>query len=105
MKIDEKELIKRLSNRRCCSECGKIYNLKFTPPKLNMICDNCNGNLYIRNDDKNKTIKHRLDVYNKETKPLITFYQNLGLVAHIDSKGTINKIHNKITNVINDSFK
>ena len=102
MNIDEKEIINRLSSRRCCSTCGKIYNLIFSPPKSINKCDKCSGKLFQRNDDKDETIKHRLDVYSKETKPLINFYENLKLVFHINAKGSIEEIHHRIINILNN---
>ena len=102
MNIDEKEIINRLSSRRCCSICGLIYNLIFSPPKSINKCDECSGKLLQRNDDRDETIKHRLDIYSKETKPLINFYENLKLVFHINAKGSIEEINHRIINIINN---
>ena len=81
--IDDKILIERLSKRRTCPECGAVYHLKFNPPEEDLICDQCGTKLIQRRDDKPKVIKKRLEVYRKETQPLLEKYQEKGLVKKI----------------------
>lgn len=78
-------IIARLSNRRVCKACGHNYNVKFHPPKVEGKCDECGGELYTRDDDKLESITNRLDVYRKQTEPLIGFYREKGKLTDIDS--------------------
>lgn len=78
-------IIARLSNRRVCKNCKQNYNVKFMSPKVEGVCDKCGGELFTREDDKLESITHRLEVYRKETEPLIDFYRNLNKMTDIDS--------------------
>ncbi len=71
---DDRTLVKRLSSRRACSECSRITNLIFSPPKIDMKCDHCGGDLFQRDDDKEEVILKRLEVYRDQTKPLVRYY-------------------------------
>lgn len=76
MDVPERVIIERLSNRRICRNCGAIYNAKYSPkPKVEGKCDRCGGELYQREDDKTDVIKNRLRVYEKQTQPLIEYYE------------------------------
>ena len=79
------EIIKRLSNRRVCRKCGTNYNLVFNPPKKDNACDICNRELYQREDDKEETIKNRLEVFAKQTIPLKNYYKEKKLLKVIDA--------------------
>jgi adenylate kinase len=68
-------IIQRLSGRLVCSACGANFHVTNMPPKVAGVCDNCKGSLYQRNDDKEETIKKRLEVYKKEVTPLINYYE------------------------------
>ena len=94
--VPDNLIITRLSNRRSCKECGQVYNLIFEPPKNAGKCNNCNEELYLREDDNPATVQQRLNVYHKQTKPVIKYYSNQGLTKVIDSKGTIDKIRFEI---------
>ncbi|MBQ2601147.1 MAG: adenylate kinase [Treponema sp.] len=83
--VDNQLIIDRLSNRRVCKECKANYNVKFMPPKVEGKCDKCGGELFTREDDKLESITHRLEVYRKETEPLIDFYRKLNKMIDIDS--------------------
>ena len=83
--VDNELIIARLSNRRVCKSCGANYNVKFMPPKVEGKCDKCGGELYTRDDDKLESITNRLDVYRKQTEPLIGFYREKGKLTDIDS--------------------
>ena len=96
MDVPDNLIITRLSNRRSCKECGQVYNLIFEPPKNAGKCNNCNEELYLREDDNPTTIQQRLNVYHTQTKPVIKYYSNQGLTKVIDSKGTIDKIRFEI---------
>lgn len=77
-------VIKRLSTRRVCKKCGANYNILTLPPKVEGVCDKCGGELYQRDDDKTESIKHRMEVYAKETEPLIDFYNKKGVLKDVD---------------------
>ena len=83
--VDNDLIIARLSNRRIRKNCKANYNVKFMPPKVEGKCDKCGGELFTREDDKLESITHRLEVYRKETEPLIEFYKKLGKITDIDS--------------------
>ena len=73
--VPEWIIIERLSSRRICQNCGAIYNLLFLKPKNNMVCDKCGGPLYQRSDDTPKVIKKRIEVYERQTHPLLEYYR------------------------------
>lgn len=85
LNVPDEDIIKRTSSRVICSnkDCGASYNTIFMPPKVEGICDICGSPLIKRKDDNPETIKERLDVYYKNTKPLINFYEKMGLLESI----------------------
>jgi adenylate kinase len=89
-------LITRLTGRRVCPSCGTSYHLEFNPPKTEGICDNEGAELTQRKDDNEETVKNRLEVYDKETKPIINYYEQKGLVYNVDGVGTVSEIFDRI---------
>ncbi|MDY3899870.1 MAG: adenylate kinase [Bacilli bacterium] len=89
LEVDDDLIVRRIVNRRSCPKCGKGYNLITYPPKKEGICDVCNTPLFTRKDDNKETVTSRLDVYNKQTRPLVDYYDKLGKLVSIDSNGTI----------------
>jgi len=85
--VAREELIKRLSGRRTCRDCGALYHIIFDPPTNVGICNKCNGDLYQRDDDHEDIIASRLDVYDRETAPLLAYYRTRGLLAEVDGTG------------------
>ena len=98
--VPEGELLKRLTGRRTCKKCGAMYHVIFNPPKQEGVCDKCGGELYQRADDNEETVKARLEVYNKQTKPLIDFYEKKGLLRRIEGTGSIQDIFNRIVQLL-----
>lgn len=92
----DEELIKRLSRRRVCERCEAVYHLDFEPPRQADICDKCAGRLYQRADDKEETIKRRLEVYSEQSEPLIDYYQKKGLLVSIMGKGSISEVFDEV---------
>ena len=90
------ELISRLSGRRTCRKCNAVYHVKFNPPKKPNICDDCGGEVYQRSDDSQETIKKRIDTYNAQTKPLVDYYKEKGLLFSIDGDKPINEVTSDI---------
>ena len=82
---DGKELVRRISGRRVCKNCGAPYHIETMKPKVEGVCDVCGGPLYQRNDDNEDALKVRLNHYINETKPLLDFYQERGLLTNFDS--------------------
>lgn len=87
--VEDDKIVERLSQRRECSKCGAPYNLTFNKPEVDNVCDKCGGALIQRADDNVETIKHRLDVYHKETEPIKEYYKNLGLLVEADGEEEI----------------
>jgi adenylate kinase len=100
IEMDNEQLIRRLTGRRTCRDCGAMSHLTFDPPKKEGICNKCGGELYQRDDDKEGTIRARLQVYEKQTAPLIAYYRKRGLLRTIDGVGDIEKIFREIVEAI-----
>lgn len=98
--VDKEELLGRITGRRTCRLCGKGYNLAFDPPKQEGICDECSGELYQRDDDSEKTMRYRLDVYEQQTAPLIDYYGRESLLRTVSGTGSIEDIQHIILNSI-----
>ena len=79
--------MRRLSGRRTCRNCGAMSHVLFDPPRRDGICDRCGGELYQREDDREETIRARLEVYDRATAPLIAFYKGRGLLREVDGTG------------------
>jgi len=101
MEIDDSLIINRLSSRRSCKSCSKIYNLLFDPPTSQGKCNVCGDDLFLREDDTPQTIQKRLDIYHKETKPLIQYYTDKNIGKSIDAQGSIEEVKNNIIDAIN----
>jgi len=97
--VPDDELVKRLSGRRMC-KCGVSYHLEFNPPKKEGVCDVCGGELYHRDDDKEKAILNRLEVYKTQTQPLIDYYNKAGIIADINGAGQIGEIFEEISTAL-----
>lgn len=100
IKVSHKEIIKRLSGRRVCRNCGEGYHIIFNPPVDDKKCDKCKGEIYQRDDDKEDTIEARLKVYDEQTAPLIDFYKEKGSLVTIDGIGGFQEITEKIVNAV-----
>jgi len=98
--VADEELVRRLTGRRTCKECGAGFHIMYKKPKQEGICDQCSGPLIQRDDDKEATIKNRLAVYNEQTEPLIQYYKNDGALVDIEGTGSIDDIFGRISAVI-----
>jgi adenylate kinase len=90
--VDYDEVVKRLSGRRTCKQCGHVWHLQFDPPTEQGICDKCGGELYQRDDDLPETVQHRLEVYADQTAPLVDFYRDAGKLVAIDALGAVEDV-------------
>jgi adenylate kinase len=98
--VPKDDLMKRLTGRRTCKSCQQMYNIYYSPPKKEGICDKCGGELFQRDDDKEATIKKRLDVYDASTAPLIDYYKKKGILKSVMGVGSIDEIFNKVCNIL-----
>jgi adenylate kinase len=92
----DEELIKRISGRRTCRDCGAMFHVIYDPPRNMNLCNSCNGELYQRDDDAEDTVRMRLEVYAASTRPLLEHYERLGLLIPIDGIGRAEDIGKRI---------
>ncbi len=85
IEISEDEILRRMSGRRVCEACGSSFNMQAIPPRVEGVCDNCGGKLIQRKDDTPETVHKRLEVYHKETKPLVGYYAERGLLKVVET--------------------
>ncbi|NQY51109.1 MAG: adenylate kinase [Piscirickettsiaceae bacterium] len=95
--IDYKELIQRLTGRRTCNNCGAIYNIHSSIPLIKDNCNHCNGKLFIRTDDNEETISNRIKIYEKQTIPLINYYNEQNKFHSIPGTGDIDEIASTVS--------
>lgn len=103
--VSDDELVERLTARRMCTVCGRIYNLKFEAPRIPGRCDDsdCRGELVQRDDDKESTIRERLRVYHESTEPILDHYSARGLTRHVDgSPGSLDAVTTAIESVLDE---
>lgn len=100
LNVDFDILMQRLTGRRTCGTCGRVYNIYTTPPKLEGRCDVCGGALRSRADDNEETIGNRLRVYETQTRPLIQYYQRKGKMVEVDGVGDIQTIFARLIEVL-----
>jgi adenylate kinase len=99
--VGREELIRRLSGRRTCPQCGAMYHVQFDPPATAGVCDRCCGTLVQRDDDREDTIRARLDVYDRATAPLIAFYRVRGLLRAVDGTGSAAQVMDRVLVQVN----
>jgi adenylate kinase len=90
--VDEDEVVRRLSGRRTCRRCERVWHVMYDPPAQPGTCDDCGGELFQRDDDKEQVIRHRLEVYSSQTAPLIAFYADEGILVGIDATGPVEEV-------------
>lgn len=90
----EDELVKRISGRRSCPQCGAVANVHFTPPAVEGKCDRCGGELVLRADDEPDTVRRRLQVYESQTAPLVDWYEHSeAALSRVDAEGAVDTVH------------
>jgi adenylate kinase len=90
--VDDDEVIRRLSGRRTCRGCGKIWHIEFDAPTREGVCDRCGGELFQRDDDKAETVSERLRVYARDTAPLVDYYGAQSKLVGIDATGPVEDV-------------
>ncbi len=98
--LSDEVIVKRLSDRRSCPECGEIYHLEAKPPKKTGLCDKCDAKLVLRDDDKEDVILHRLEVYRKNTAPLLARYDKMGLIVETDGEVPIDGLRDHLKKIL-----
>ena len=98
--VDQEFLMERLTGRRICKSCGSTYHLVFNPPTKDDVCDRCGGELYQRADDNAETVQNRLEVNQKQTKPLLDFYEGKGYLRNINGQQDIRKVFDDLDQLL-----
>jgi len=98
--VPDENIVKRMSGRRACVTCGATYHIEHVPPKKEGICDSCGSELILRDDDKPETVLNRLDVYHKQTQPLIDFYSAKGVLKNVDGTLDMADVFTSITDIL-----
>lgn len=100
IEVPDEKIIERMAGRRACLSCGATYHIVTVPPKKEGICDICGGELILRDDDKAETVQTRLDVYHKNTQPLIDYYKAEGSLRDIDGTVSPEEVFDEIVKVL-----
>ena len=100
IEVDKNILVSRAVGRRICKSCGATYHVEFNPPKIEGVCNVCQGELYQRADDNEETVSKRIQVYLDETKPLVNYYSQEGIIANINGQQSIDKVFADIVNAL-----
>ena len=98
--VPDENIVKRMSGRRACPKCGATYHIVYAAPKAENICDKCGSELIIRSDDKPETVQDRLNVYHKQTEPLIAYYKNEGVLKEVDGTQDLEKVFEDVVNIL-----
>lgn len=102
LKVEKEALIKRLTGRRVCKDCGASYHIVNIPPKKEGVCDICGGELIQRKDDNIKTVENRINVYEEQTAPLIGYYKEAGSLVDFDGEASLDEVFDAIVQAIGE---
>lgn len=102
VEVPDENITKRMAGRRACVNCGATYHIEFNAPKKEGICDACQGELILRDDDKPETVKKRLDVYHEQTQPLISFYEKQGILVTADGTKKVEEVFEEILGLVGE---
>jgi adenylate kinase len=101
MKVDDEELVERISGRFACAKCGKTYHDRFDPPKHPGICDACGGTEFVRREDDNaETVRSRLEVYHRQTAPVADYYGGQGKLKTVDGMASMDEVTRQLDEVL-----
>ena len=100
VEVPDENIINRMSGRRACLTCGATYHIVYNPTKEEGVCDKCNAEVVLRDDDKPETVKKRLDVYHEQTQPLIDYYNGKGVLNEVDGTQDMEDVFNAIIEVL-----
>lgn len=99
VEVPDEEIIGRLTGRLTCPDCGAMYHVETMKPKVEGVCDACEGKLIVRDDDKEETIRQRLATYHAQTSPLIAYYDDKNLLRRIDGVGLVNEVGSRVASI------
>lgn len=100
VEVPDENIVRRMGGRRACLKCGATYHVEYNAPKVENVCDVCQGELVLRDDDKPETVQKRLSVYHAQTQPLIDYYQAEGVLAEVDGTQDIDVVFQDITKIL-----
>ena len=98
--VPDENIISRMSGRRACLGCGQTYHIVYNAPSQEGICDVCGQELVLRDDDKPETVQKRLEVYHKQTQPLIDYYRGAGVLAEVDGTKDLEEVFQDIVKIL-----
>lgn len=98
--VPDENIVRRMSGRRACLKCGATYHIEHIPPKKEGVCDVCEGELVLRDDDRPETVQNRLKVYHEQTQPLIDFYTGRGILRSVDGTRDMRDVFTAITEIL-----
>ncbi len=98
--VPDEAIVKRMSGRRACPKCGATYHIVYAAPKTENVCDKCGSELIVRSDDKPETVQDRLNVYHKQTEPLISYYKEAGVLRQVDGTKELEDVFNAVIAIL-----
>ncbi len=98
--LPDEEAVQRLAGRRTCKSCGAVFHVDFHPPKVEGICDVCDGPLVQREDETPNALRERLTIYRRDTEPIIEEFQKMGILHRIDGRGTMEEVEERIKQAV-----
>ena len=102
VEVPDENIVNRMSGRRACVNCGATYHIVYAPTKVENVCDTCQGELILRDDDKPETVQKRLNVYHEQTQPLIDYYTKKNILVEVDGTVDINDVFAAIVKVLGE---
>lgn len=105
LRVPDDIAVERLAGRRTCARCHRSYNLALQPPQVPDVCDECGGELVLRDDDREETVRRRLEVYHRDTEPLEDFYRARGLLREVDAVGRVEEITDRAIALLDRSAR
>ena len=102
VEVPDENIVNRMSGRRACVNCGATYHIVYAPTKVENVCDTCQGDLILRDDDKPETVQKRLNVYHEQTQPLIDYYTKKNILVEVDGTVDINDVFAAIVKVLGE---
>ena len=100
IKVPEEEVVRRLSARRVCPNCGAVYNLITSPPKKEGICDRCGTPLIQREDDREEVVRERIKVYREQTEPIVDYYRRRNVLVEVNGQGRVEEVFSRLVEAI-----
>ena len=100
--VPDENIVKRMSGRRACINCGATYHLEYAAPQKEGVCDTCGHEIVLRKDDKPETVLKRLGIYHKQTQPLIDYYKTAGVLKTIDGTQNMQKVFDDIVSILGE---